>query len=34
MEALLVMFGIVIFAGIIAVVIFAVQDKREHLKHS
>lgn len=34
MEALVVMFGIVILAGIIAAVIFAVQDRREHLKHS
>ena len=34
MEALIVMFGIVILAGIVAAVIFAVQDKREHLKHS
>lgn len=34
MEALIVMFGIVILAGIIAAVIFAIQDKKEHLKHS
>lgn len=34
MEALIVMFGIVILAGIVAAVIFAIQDKKEHFKHS
>ena len=33
MEGLIIMFGIVIAAGIIAAVVFALQDREEHLKH-
>lgn len=33
MEGLAIMFGIVIAAGVIAAIIFAIQDRKEHLKH-
>lgn len=33
MTGLIVMFGLVIIAGIIAVIIFAIQDRKEQLKH-
>lgn len=33
MEGLIAMFGIVIIAGIIAAIIFAIQDRKEHLGH-
>lgn len=34
MEGLAIMFGIVVAAGIIAAIIFAIQDRREHLRHN